>query len=100
MSILDKMYIVTMPDETRYAVPVMAIAHNRAKYYAKEYDDNAARSLQEDTAPFFEDDHDEIADWARNNMDWEDVKLEAKQIQPPAQTDFQEGWVNGEWEIK
>lgn len=98
MSILTKKYVTTMPDGSKWAVPVATIAANRANRYAKEFGGNAGRSLQEDTVPLFESDHFEIEDWAQNNMNWDDVKDLAECIEP-AKCDFQEGWMNGEHEV-
>jgi len=99
MSILDKRYIVTMPDGSQWSVPVRVIAEDRAAYYSDEFDGDAARSLKEDTAPLFEGDSFECADWARNNMNWDDVEEQAIKINAPGEPDYQEGWINGEWKV-
>ena len=98
MSILTKNYVTTMPDGSKWAVPVKLIALARASYYAKEFDGDVERSLGEDTSPLFESDHYEIEDWAQNNMHWDDVKDLAECIEP-AKCDFQKGWLNGEHEV-
>lgn len=99
MSILDQNYIVTMPDESKWAVPVRIIAESRAKYYANADEVSFEESLNEDTVPLFESDHYEIHDWAANNMNWRDVKDSAVQIERP-NLDYEDGWVNGEYEVK
>ncbi len=92
--------IVEMPDGTRWGVPVMAIARNRAKEYASEFDGDIERSLAEDTIPLFESDEFEIIDWAQNNMNWDDVKAEAgRMAHSTVEPDYQEGWVNGPKEL-
>jgi len=97
---MKKNYRVTMPDGSIWSVPVIVIARNRARYYAKEYDNDVDRSLREDTIPYFEDDSYNIIDWAAGNMDWADVEFDAvmwdAETNPP---DYQEGWVNGNKEI-
>lgn len=41
----------------------------------------------------------EFADWAKNNMDWEDVAGQAVRLPSKKKdVDFQEGWMNGEFE--
>lgn len=91
---------VAMPDGTHWAVPVMAIAKDRAKSYADEFGNDVDRSLAEDTRPLFEEDSFEITDWAANNMNWSDVKDQAYQIEVDAKkVDYQEGWMNGEKEV-
>ncbi len=80
----------------------MLIARNRATHYAKEFDGDVERSLAEDTIPLFESDDYEIKDWAANNMNWSDVKREAKKLKdamPLLPSDFHEAWVNGEKEV-
>jgi len=100
MSILDKQYIITMEDQSQWAVPVKVIALNRAAYYAeKEFDGDLERSLQEDTVPFFEADDEAIEDWAKNNMLWIEVVEFASQVKSP-EIDFEDGWANGEATIK
>lgn len=80
------------------AVPVSAIANNRAAYYAKEFAGNFQRSLYEDTVPLFEGVHYAIKDWAENNMDWADVVDTARLVSDQT-LDYQEGWINGDKRI-
>jgi len=98
----DKYLRVTMPDGTKWDVPVMVIAENRAKYYAKaddEFGGSFKRSLNEDTLPLFKEDDYEIKDWAAGNMDWDDVSHAAVKVTGTPEPDYQEGWVNGEKEV-
>lgn len=98
--ILDKKYVVTMPDGSRWAVPVRDIALDCAGYWAKHHGGDTEKALREEVIPLFENNHDEIANWARNDMDWTDVEHLAVRIDDPDITEtYQEGWVNGEWEI-
>ena len=98
--IVDMKYRAIMEDGSIYEVPVLFIAMDRARYYAKIDDVELNESLNNDTIPLFLDDEYEIADWAKNNMDWDDVKNVAKQVKGPSNVDFQEGWVNGEYAIQ
>ena len=92
--------IVEMPDGSRWGVPVILIARNRAAAYAKEFDGDVELSLDEDTIPLFEGDEFEIIDWAQNNMNWEDVEAHAcRMAQSEPDHDFQDGWVNGNKEL-
>jgi hypothetical protein len=99
MSVLDKKYVVEMPDGSKWSVPVRVIAESHAEYY---YEKRAYKSMEESlkaTEVLFEDDY-EIQDWAQNNMDWADVKHEAWQVEPPdEEVDWDDGWSNGEVEI-
>ena len=102
MSVETKFLKVTMPDGSKWKVPVRIIAEHRAQFYVdrKEFD-TLEESLKEDTLPLFEDDEFEIEDWASNNMDWSDVEKHAIQLKNNQMSceDFQEGWINGEKEI-
>lgn len=96
----NKVLRVEMPDGSKWDVPVMVIAKNRADYYKDEFDGDLEKSLKQDTIPLFESDDYEIEDWAVNNMNWGDVKEFAKQVPPmEAEPDYQEGWVNGDKEV-
>lgn len=83
--------VTTMPDGSRWAVPLEMIADNRHAAYT---DDSLEATLH-----YLDRHPDEAIDWARNNMNWEDVKRHATQIDGPARVDFQDGWVNGYHEI-
>lgn len=74
---------VTMPDGSEWAVPVGIIVADMAKH-------------EEDTADLSEYD---ITDWATNNMNWDDVRAHAKQVEPPKPVDYQDGWVDGDKRI-
>ena len=100
MGFLDKKYCVTMPDGSVWAVPVRVIAEDHAAYYYKKREYESMEEAMEVTMAFFEDDY-EVMDWARNNMDWDDVKSQAWQIESPTEeVDWDEGWANGKVEIK
>lgn len=92
-------YFVTMPDGSVWRVPVVLIAMDRAKYYAEHDEISLNESLNEDTTPLFKGDPDEIADWAKNNMNWEDVVSTAIMVTGPTEYDMQDGWVNGEIDV-
>ena len=96
--VMNMHYRVHMEDGSKYDVPLLIIALNRAQYYAKQDNITLQESLDNDTLPMFENDE-EIEDWARNNMDWDDVSSLAKCVKTPDDVDFQESWMNGEFEI-
>jgi hypothetical protein len=89
---------VTFSDGSRYAIPVIEIARNRAAEYADEFDGDEERSLNEDTIPLFAEDPYEIKDWASNNMNWEDVEEFAVLIGKNP-IDFEEEWGNAKKEV-
>lgn len=95
---------VTMPDQSRWDVPVSVIAENRARFYAER--DRKATSGE----PFDEvykleyeltiNNHDKLQDWAADNMNWEDVAHVAVHVmEDRPNADYQEGWVNGKKEM-
>lgn len=90
-----KMLKIEMPDGSKWGVPVVIIARNRAAQYAHEYGGDVQKSLLDDTVPLFESDDYEVEDWAANNMNWVDVK-EYAQLLEQRECDYQEGWVNGD----
>lgn len=95
----EKFLVVTMPDNSRWAVPVAIIARNRAQYYAPRFGGDVSRSLKEDTRPLFDGDDFEVNDWAGNNMNWSDVQSHAVKLANDEPIDFQDGWVNGEKDV-
>lgn len=96
MNNMQKHLQVSMPDGSKWAVPVLAIAENHARYYAKEYGGDHDACMKLHTAPLFDSDYSEIEDWAANNMNWEDVKGRAVLVSAADDEQHQEGWVNGE----
>ena len=97
---LNRDYVVTMPNGEAWKVPVWVIVADRAQSYAED-DENDISYVEafSDTLEIFHSNEEEIKDWARNNMNWEDVKPYAGRVELARDTDFQEGWVNGVVEI-
>lgn len=98
-AITEKYLRVSMPDGSKWDVPAILVAKNRAEHYKGEFDGSLEKSLAEDTIPLFEEDDYEIEDWAVNNMDWSDVSSEAFLVEDPEVADFEDGWSNGDKEI-
>lgn len=90
-------YRIEMPDGYTWSVPVDTIAKNRAENYKDEFGDDLQRSLDEDTWKLFLECRSEIKEWARNNMNWSDVKDVAKRLQhlPVPLVDYEDGWMFG-----
>lgn len=99
MPIMDKKYVITMPDHTRWEIPVSVIAWHRAKHQAEYFEGNFRNSLKEGTIPLFTQRPYEIEGWAKKHMNWSDVKNNAVQIASKILVDYQEGWQNGPAEI-
>lgn len=105
----EKMYSVKMPDGSWWSIPADIIAIDRAKYYAKKDSEDGdgdygtiLKQEYEYVMSGSDDDYYELHDWASNNMNWKDVKDKAVRLQDPEPepVDYQEGWVNSEWEVK
>lgn len=75
---------VTMPDNSKWDVPITVIVDHRAKYFGEN-------------DPKISDKY-EIMGWAANNMNWQDVVLQAQEV-IKSKVDYQEGLKNGEMEI-
>jgi hypothetical protein len=72
----EKQLIVTFSDQSLWAIPARAIAHNLAKHSSAERD-TEAYNLHYQSA--LENDH-ELIGWATQNMEWADVSRFANQI--------------------
>jgi len=99
--VMEKLYVVEMPDGTKWGVPVYVIAESKAMHYKEEYDGDMQRCLDEEIIPVFEDDYYEIHDWASGNMNWDEVEKFAVKISDPQvnSDDYQDGWVNGQYHV-
>lgn len=91
----DAQFIVQMPDYSYWGVPCQIIVDSRDEYYKKDKEDTV-KYIRRNTLSEYE-----ISEWASNNMDWKDVKEYAVFIKKDEEEfDFQEGWTNGDNEIK
>lgn len=94
-----RIYAITMSNGDVYGVPAEVIADHYAKYYVslgENYLDNFDTMIG-----WFDAIDYEFEDWAKNNMDWDDVKDKAFLLEKAEQkVDFQDGWINGRCEYK
>lgn len=97
-----KYYVITVNDGSKWGVPAEAIAENRAKYYAKIGPDTTYQEEFDAMMNWFDTGDFEFADWAKNNMDFSDVKDKAVKLSstPQPAIDWEECWVNGEHEYR
>jgi hypothetical protein len=84
---------VTMPDGSKWDVPVQLIADDRDRHYVDE-DEDTIRFVREGGLDAYD-----ITDWASNNMNWSDVEPFAVKVESAPPPDYEEGWANGEREI-
>ena len=91
--LLSKKYYLKFSDGSTWAVPLHVILMNHAEYYAYKDGVDSMEYLEKESIPFFEADESNIEDWAKNNMNWDDVSIHAIQIRKPA-LDFQSEWTN------
>jgi hypothetical protein len=83
---------VEMPDRSVWRIHTYLIADNRNAYYDSLGKDPL--ETRAETAELFEDPA-EIADWAENNMDWDEVRPCATLVKQ-GEIDYQAGWIEGE----
>lgn len=90
---MKKYLRVTMPDGSKWDVPAMVIAENRAASFhpigTEEFLEEAKLTIGDAWT---------LTDWAENNMNRSDVKLHAVQV-GATKVNHQEGWVNGPKEV-
>ena len=92
-----KIYAVKMPNGDQYGIPANLVAKNYADFYARRGED--WQESYDTMLRWFDAGDYEFADWAKNNMHWDDVKQDAVLISTDQLgVDFQEGWVNGDYE--
>lgn len=101
-----KTFRITFSDRTVWEVPAEVIACHRAHYYAQrdaergegDYESNFADEKRYALSQNYE-----LKDWAANNMDWSDVKDEARRTDfgqsLPDHVAYQRQWVNAPVEI-
>jgi len=93
---MKKYMTVEMPDGSKWGVPVEMIAFDRAQHYAREFDGDIDRSLEEDTTPLFEAYDYAIQDWAISNMNWSDFNGHQVKLADAPKPDFQDAWMSGD----
>ncbi len=94
-SVLNQNYYIKMQDGAVYAIPVAEIATHRADTLKHHYDNDFMQSLYADTLPLFQEDTQEVGEWARGNMIWSDVCAVAVQVTPPSSHKlYPEDWIN------
>lgn len=79
-----------------YRVPAHIIARDRATYYA-EYDTGATTGadfdeVYQDEFTYSMSGDDELMDWVRNNMNWEDLEADAFLVKNPPVTPHKIQW--------
>ena len=95
---MGKYYVVKMSNGEKYAIPAKTIASNYAKYYEKEHGEGFKENFDAMMEWFDRKDY-KFADWAKNNMDWNDVKDVAILIEDKPKThDYQNDWMNGKYD--
>lgn len=91
--------LVTMENGEVWSVPAAMVALNRFYSYA----DTDPPPDGEDPAALYAEtlaDDCELTDWAAGNMNWKDLSWIARRITTPHLPDYQEGWVNGDKEVR
>ena len=94
---MERIYAITTTEGDIWGIPAEVIADNYAKHCERcgeDYKENFDAMIN-----WFDTNDYKFADWAKNNMDWDDVKDKAFLVRKGEfYDDFQESWVNGEYE--
>lgn len=94
--------VVTFPTGERYGVPAHIIAQDRATYYAqRDHPDNEEKrseKLQQELE-YALGETSELIDWAKNNMDWDDLNHHAERLDPP-ERDLDDLWMDADLTVK
>ena len=91
----EKQVIITeMPDGSQWATPAELVAANRATHYADG--GTAGNAIFDEEFAHAMGDHDDLIDWAANNMNWDEVAPHSFMLSGPTSTDYDDGWANGE----
>jgi|FLOH01.1.fsa_nt_gi hypothetical protein len=96
---------VTFSNGETYEIPALKIGNNRGKYFADK--DFGAQDITEAPDPQWtnvyrkERDYaikheDELIDWCENNMNWEDVEIDAVVIPSDSEIDKHEEWMSND----
>lgn len=78
----------TVEDGRVYELAALLVAENRADYYASRDPDTTFN----DELEYSLTDHDELIDWAVNNMNWDDVAYAATLVENGTSSDPGESW--------
>ena len=96
-----KYILVQFSDRTWWKIPAKIIAESRAKYFA-EHDaaigDGTYDEVYKEEYEITINDSVELEDWAKNSMDWEDVKEFAVQDRSE-DADYEKEWCNTEFDF-
>lgn len=98
-SLNDKHIYIDMPDGFTYAIPAMVVAQKKAsKISAKTdalYYDVMVPILDD-----FESNDQHILDYAKAELNWEDVKGKARRLKKKQDIDYEYFWKNNDLRIK
>lgn len=93
---MTRIYTVKMSNGDVYGVPAIVIADNYATYYHSIGENY--KECFEAMIHWFDTGDYEFADWAKSNMDWDEVKNHAFIVKRENKNvDYQDDWVNGEY---
>ena len=97
----ERFLLIQFSDRTWWKIPARIIADSRANYFAEadsaKGDGEYADVYKEEFEYTLGDDA-ELIDWAKNSMDWKDVKAFATQ-ERSEDADYDKEWCNCDCEI-
>jgi hypothetical protein len=96
-----KSLVVTFPNGERYGVPARVVAQDRALFYAERDfpDDGAKRGERHHwELDYGLENPTKLTDWARNNMDWDDLRHIAEHLDS-TERDLGKLWMDADFEV-
>lgn len=98
---MKRYYQIVLSNSETWIIPAEIIAKSRAEYFSSlDYHRGDVESKEKAYKEEFDatmNDLDLLEDWARNNMNWDDVRSEAKlRTDVPEYFDYENAWVNPE----
>ncbi|GFN32560.1 hypothetical protein [Paenibacillus xylaniclasticus] len=92
---LDHKYLrVTMPDGSKWEIPMSVIATNKGENHEYEGVDN----IEECIHLAMHESDESLIDWAENDMNWSEVADHAQMVEQGT-VDYEDGWTNGDKEV-
>lgn len=103
MNIENKILEICFVNGEIWQIDAHIIAHTRATYYAeKDIQDGSATDFDTVYKQEYEhalDDHADLIDYAKNNMDWEDFEGYRTQVNTPQDANYSNEWRNAPMEV-
>jgi hypothetical protein len=97
---------VTFPNGETWRIPAQVVAEDRARYFSElnfargDVTDKEAAFLDEVNFVLSDAGEDELLDYFRNNMDWNDVQAHAVKVEAVKAFDYAEAFDSATFTVK